>query len=354
MPSLITLDNLSLNPIEATELSEAVMEQIFVQGNLAQMFDISTGIQFKKQIPFISNADESGKTSADCTPPTAGGVTVTQKLWEPVMIEARFEHCQKDLNALFKLGQRVAKINPDFFDKIDSDVFRVLAAKLLDSLTRSVFRIAWFADTAAALTSGGGVFLIGTDLELFDQLDGLWKQIFAEVTGDSRITITENAEATFALQDSELTPDDAKEYLELMWDAADPRLKADPEVRFYVTESIYEKYSKWLRNKAADGGGLTEATVNGVQNVAFNGKPVMPMYEWDRYIRTYQQNGTKYNLPHRALLTIPQNLALGTTSTEDLENLESFYDKVTKTNYLDYAYTLDAKFLEAYLAVVAY
>jgi hypothetical protein len=354
MSSLLTLDSLSLNAEEAQELSQAVLEQIFVQGDLAQLFDIHTGIQWNTQIPFISNVPESGKTSADCTPPAGSGVTVTQKLWTPKLIEGRFEHCQKDLNALFKLAQRVARVNPDFFDKIDSDVFRVLSAKILDSLKRSIFRLAWFGDTAADVTANGGVFLAGTDLDLFNSINGLWKQIFAEVTGDKRITIAENAEATYALQDSELTPADAKGILDSMWAAADSRLKADPDVQFQVTESIYEKYAQWIRDQAADGGGLTQVVVNGIERVAYNGKPVIPMYEWDRYIRTYQQDATKYNLPHRAVLTTPINLALGTVAESDFEELESFYDKVTKKNYVDYAYSLDAKFLEDYMAVVAY
>lgn len=353
MPSLITLEDLSLNPLEAAELSEAILEQVFVQGDLAEMHDISTGIQFNKQIPFISNVGESGKVSADCVPPEADGVTVTQKLWLPKIIEARFIHCQKDLNALFKLAQRVRRINPEFFDKINSPVFEVLSAKIIDSLKRSIFRLAWFGDTAADVTANGGVFLAGTDLGLFTPIDGFWKQIFAEVTGAKRITITQNAAVSFAAQLA-ITPTEAKQYIDAVYKAADARLKANPDAAFYVTETIYEAYAQWIRDEAAGNGGLTQVVVDGVQRVAYNGRPVMPIYEWDRYIQTYQQNGVVYNLPHRILFTMPMNLAIGTVAESDLETLDSFYDKTLKSNIVDYAYSLDAKFLEDYLAVVAY
>ncbi len=78
------------------------------------------------------------------------------------------------------------------------------------------------------------------------------------------------------------------------------------------------------------------------------------MNEWDRTIRKYQDDLTVHVLPHRALLTTPGNIPIGTLSESDMDSLESFYDKKDKTNIVDYGYFLDAKHLESYMSSVAY
>jgi len=86
----------------------------------------------------------------------------------------------------------------------------------------------------------------------------------------------------------------------------------------------------------------------------YRGIPIVLMNEWDRTIRLYQNTTVKWNIPHRALLTTPGNIPIGTLNEGDMQNLESFYDKKDKTNYVDYGYFMDAVFGESYLASAAY
>ena len=44
---------LTLNPLEATDVSEAVMEKVFVQTELNAIHNIETGVQMKSQIVFV-------------------------------------------------------------------------------------------------------------------------------------------------------------------------------------------------------------------------------------------------------------------------------------------------------------
>ena len=86
----------------------------------------------------------------------------------------------------------------------------------------------------------------------------------------------------------------------------------------------------------------------------YRGVDIYRVVNWDETIRTYFDNGTKWNLPHRALLTTPDNIPIGTPSTEMLGSLDSFYDRKDKKNYVDAEIMVDIQLLEDYMAVAAY
>lgn len=352
MASLIDISALTLNTEEAKEIGKLIIEKAFVQGELAEIHDIETGVLYDMQIPFAGQIADSLKAASGCTPNAGSGVTMTEKVWTPKIYDSRWEHCAADLNKLFKLFQKAKRINPDFYDRISSEEMGVIYA-LIEQMIRTNLPIkVWFSDTAADLASGSGVFTAGTDLDLWNVIDGLFKQIFAD--GDiPKITIAENSEATKALQDSALTDEDAYNYLEAVVNAADSRLLMDDTAKILVTRSIADKYRNHLRDKTL-GAGFLEVTENGKRVLYFDGYEVVTMHEWDRVIRASQDNGTTYNLPHRIVFTTPSNIPVATLSTDDLSTLDSFYDQYRKSNIIDVAFSLDAKHLESYMTVVAY
>lgn len=211
----------------------------------------------------------------------------------------------------------------------------------------------WFSDTAADTIANGGILANGTDKTLYNTFDGLFKQVFAEITSgsDYHVDISANDGASYAAQ--ALADDAGLSILEGMRDAADERLLEDPDAKFYVTRSIADNYRKTIRSRTL-GAGFVERTEDGIPMLFFDGIPVEVMYVWDRHIKAIQDNGTVWNLPHRALLTTPGNIPVGTLADEDFEEIDSFYDKTLKSNIMDVALSIDAKFLEDYMAVAAY
>ena len=142
-----------------------------------------------------------------------------------------------------------------------------------------------------------------------------------------------------------------------MWKKADPRLKqlissGTLKVKIHTTSAIAENWEDFKENKSL--GFTLEKVENGGLKNFFRNVEIKTRYDWDNIIETYQDNGTKWNLPHRALLTTSGNIPIGTVSTEDLEKVESFYDKYHEVNVMDFRLKMDAKFLEDYLAVAAY
>jgi hypothetical protein len=180
----------------------------------------------------------------------------------------------------------------------------------------------------------------------------LFKQIFAQVTGSQYVEIAKNAGVTYAGQ--VLAADESIAILKAMYNAADSRLLAQPNKKFYVTRSIWDGYLNDLESIQNSGAGNTMINEDGKVTLTYRGVEVVNMEIWDRIIEAYQDNGTVYNLPNRAVLTTPQNIPIGTLADGDFGTVDAFYDRTLKTNYIDGVYTIDAKHLESYLTVVAY
>lgn len=349
--ALITADNLMLNPREVETMSQVIFNRVYNESELAAYHDIETGIDVSTQIAFAGRLGLLGKKTTGCTPNEAGGFELTEKFWTPVMEDFRLKHCQTDMPALLKLFRKSQRINPDFFDAVGSEEFGVIISAVESALIENIHRKIWFNDTTAALQANGGVFKAGTDLGYFNSFDGLFKQLFIEIpTGAAnRIAIQPNTGNNYAAQ--ALAADAALGIFEKMVIAADERLVAAEDSFILATRSLADNYRATLRNKNL-GSGFLEVVEEGRPKLYFDGIEIKVRYDWDRYIKTYQDNGTRHNLPHRAVFTTKSNIPVGTLSEEDLTKLDVFYDRTLKTNIMDAAYTLDAKHLESYMTVV--
>ena len=356
MASEIT-SSFAFNREELKDWSKVINELTFGDPTLNDLHDIEQGIKYNQQIVFAGRMGLMGKTVTGCTPNAVAGVALTEKTWTPVDMDFRLEHCSADANAQDKLIRQMSKMNPDFYNVIEgsnSVVGNFLVAKVVEGFNENLLRQAWFSDTAAALTSGGGVFKVGTDLGFFNSFNGLFKQIFTEIpTSDAKyVAIAKNAAASYALQ--ALAANDAINTLKAMYAKADSRLLDSGNAKFYVTRTIWDGYLNDLESIQNSGAGNTIINENGQVQLSYRGIPVVKIEIWDRVIAAYQDNGTKWNLPHRAVLSTPMNLKIGTLSTDDFGTLDAFYDQYHKVNVIDGVYTIDAKHLEKYLTVTAY
>lgn len=353
MASLIDISGLTLNTEEAKEIGKLIIEKGFVQGTLADIHDIETGVLYDMQIPFAGQIADSLKAASGCTPNAGSGVVMTEKVWTPKIYDSRWEHCAADLNKLFKLFQKASKINPDFYNRISSQEMGVIYALIEQMLNTNLSPKVWFSDTAADDVDGSGVFTSGADLDLWNVIDGLFKQIFAEVGSgdDNYVAISKNSGASYSAQ--ALVADEAYGIFEDMVNAADSRLLGDAGAKILATRSMVDNYRDTLRNKTLNAG-FIEITEGGKRTLYFDSFEVVTMHEWDRTIKSAQDSGTAWNLPHRAVFTTPENIPVATLSTSDLTTLDSFYDQYRKSNIIDVAFSLDTKHLEPYMTVAAY
>jgi hypothetical protein len=354
MASIINNGTFTFAPEEVNDLSQVIHELTWTDKQLTDIHDVVEGIKHDKQIVFAGNMGLFGKKLTSCTPSEAEGFVLTNKFWTPVKEDFRITQCSADVNEQDKLVNQFSRVNPDFYNIIEgsqSVVGNFVIMKVTRELPKNIMTKVWFNDTDADVIAEGGNFTAGTDLELFNSFDGLFKQIFADAT-IPRFTITKNEAASYALQ--ELTGTDAKAILDGIWKIADTRLKKDPDAKILVTSSVWDAYENYLSDVQIAGAGNTMIIEDGKTMLTYKGREVVDMNLWDRVIEEHQNTGVKYVMPHRAVFTVKRNIPIGTTSVSDLTELEVFYERVSKKNYIDGAYTIDAKHLEAYLTVKAY
>ncbi len=350
MASKIDVSALTLNPQEATEVSQAVLERVFVQGDLSAVHDVVTGVSMQEQIVFVDNLGIGGEALTGCTPAEQDSLVMTQKYWTPALVAGRFTHCAADLNNLLKIFRRAQKANPDYFDRIGSQELGLLTARIMEALKVSVQAKVWLSDKTAAAQPAGNFTAAGFNAGLWNQFDGLWKQIFAD-GNVPRYTITENAGGTYAAQ--VLADGEAYNIFKGLYEGADARLLADESAQFLVTRSIWDNYLAYAEKTEANGGIMTTSD-DGRPMLNYRGIKVVLMNEWDRTQNLYQDDTAAIFRPHRAILTPPSNIPVATLNESDLQSLESWYEKKDKSNIIDYSYFLDAKFGESYMAAVAY
>jgi len=333
--------------------SEVIVKEVFVNSPLEKNYDIQTGIQRDKQIVFADGFDVVGKAIDGCTPEEIGTVALTDKEWTPKLIAGRFTFCASDENQLLGILKKARNVFPDFFQRnegSDADL-SLIAGIVMNSIQGSILPKAWFSDTAADTIANSGVFKNGTDLDLFNQLDGGWKQIFADNTIPV-YTITKNAGNSYANQ--ALASGDALTILKNVYLKASVNLKALPNAKFYVSRSIYENLLFAYSEKGADNGGLTQDLQNGISVLKFMGREVVAEDSWDYTINKYQNNGTVWNKPHRVVFTVKENIPIGTLSKDDLAQLKYHYVEHEYKNYIDFGYFLDMKVLRGDLISAAY
>ena len=71
-------------------------------------------------------------------------------------------------------------------------------------------------------------------------------------------------------------------------------------------------------------------------------------------IRAYEDNGTTYNKPHRALATAKKVLGVGFDQVGDFDQLDIWYDKDSRKVKIEGMGNGDAKLLDPSLFVAAY
>lgn len=357
MASAINNGTFTFNQEELKDWSKVINELTFANPELTSLHDVQQGIKYNQQIVFAGRMGLMGKAVTGCTPNAVAGVTFTEKSWTPVDEDFRLEHCSADVDQQDKLVRQMARMNPDFYNVIEgsqSTVGNFLVAKVVEGFNENILRKIWFSDTAAETVTNLGTLTDGTDKAYFNTFDGLFKQIFGDIgVGDSNyFAITKNAGATYALQ--ALASGDAIATLKAMYNRADKRLINSGMAKFYVTSSIWDGYLNDLESTQNTGAGNTIINENGKTTLTYRGIEVVSMNIWDRVISQYYDNGTTLNLPHRAVLTTPMNIPVGTLAVDDFGKVEAFYDMYHKVNVIDGVYTIDAKYLENYMTVAAY
>lgn len=356
---IVNISTLTLNPEEATSVSQFLITALQKQPALSQLFELQTGIKMKQQIVLVKSLEKVGVKANGCEVVTSGASTsATEKFWDPANIKDTLEFCQADIDKLWKPYYSKIKEYAELYDASGSEELMFISSLVLAALVKTITRAAYFGDTAVAVSGAAASGLVNAaDIKFYNYFDGIFKQLFAAVTAGTvtRVTIAENALATKAAQTT-LAPGRAVEILDEMWEKASIDLRADEGAEFRVSREIFDNLLKYYRDHRVvyDAVGAQGMLLS----VMHNGRPVINMETvWDATARQdFEATNahTAYYAPLRATLTTKANTPLGTLSENGLSDLKVWFNVETEKMKLRFGFTLDAKVVDENMVVVAY
>lgn len=323
-------------------VNELLFDETIRSPEIDAVHQVWTGAVTDKEVGYIGKGGMIGVPTTGCEPqPQQWGIATRKVKWAPKMWEFLVAACWQELeNAASVYSLKTGREIPDF---TDSDYMAIVVEVLGASLMDMMWRFIWFNDTEAKNVSDTGLITDGLDLRHFTLIDGLWKQIYAQIGGSGAAqhtaTIAENAAATYEAQT--LDPGHVIAYLQKVVVGAPLLLRRQADKQLLVTQSVYDAYQI-----ALEGVGLTEMyrnLVDGQPTLCYNGIPLRPLPVWDEMIAEYENTGTKLHDPHRILFTTKGALAVGVDSDDSYQDFNIWYDRDTRKVKMEGFGRVDAK-----------
>lgn len=354
------VNDLTWNGKEIMALSEAIFEKSFETPAFQQFHRFFENIKAKQQIAKLGRLGLVGKLKGDVCDVAESTQTIgaVQKFWNPEIIADKFGNCWKDLKETFFIWGTNNGINRD--DLTTTDFANFLEMRISEALVEAFWRIGWMGDTDAAnySDSPAGYITDGVDVDYFNAIDGFWKQLFAIApltTSARRVEITKNAGNSYANQtfnSTDTTNRVATGIFAALKYNADFRLRAQPNKVIVSTQRLVDQYAAELR--AGDFDASYIRIEGGYDALMFEGIPIIPVSYMDEMIEEYFNDGTKWYVPHRAVLTTTDNLGVGVETEGNLTELDAWYSKDDNKYFVRTEVSMDVKVIDDDLVQVAY
>lgn len=342
MAATLDFSNFEFTAEQIRDINDLIFDEILQAPEITLITTLYPGIVFDKEIGFIGEGGLVGKKRQGCDPtPQQWKIGTRVVKWEPKNWEILLKECWTDLEstaAVYSLRTGV-----DVADFTDTDYYAIVIEVLTIAIKKFIIRLFWFNDEDAENVADGGIITDGTDVDYFNILNGLWKQLLAQLTINpkQRVAIAENAGANYAAQ--ELDPANVKGYLQKLRFNAPIVLRGKQTAFIVCTQSVYDAWDMYLQGKELESTYVN--LVNGQKVLAFNGIPMIPMPIWDEIIALYEDNGTKLNNPHRALYVTKEILAVGVDGETSFDSMRTWYEKKERAVYTELMGKADAKVL---------
>jgi hypothetical protein len=350
------IDFSSLSNDQKRLIYEMTFEKVIQNPDYNLIHEVTTGIKSGNRIGIIGKGGIAMKAAQACgnLTPQSGGSTGSSMLWTPTKWEILKRECGTDLE--HPIAAWNLKFGNSMFDTEGTDYAIAVSDVLSEMVIYNMWRSTWFNDTAAALTSAtpAGVITPGTDVTYFTWKDGLFKLLFTACAGTParHTTITGNSQASYALQLSQATGTTMYANLDSLLTGADARLRAAADKMILCTVTVMDRWISYLESKGQEP--AYQQLVNGGRQLKFRGIPMIELPYWDDMINAYENNGTRWNYPHRALLTTKANLKIGTQNTNMFESIDYWHNRETRYNYMEVIGDIDIHVFETYMFQFGY
>ncbi len=345
MGKVIDLSKFTFTAEQVRDINELIFDDILHAPDLNFLHTIFEGIEYDKEIGFVTEGGPVGKKAQGCDPTAQDWNISTRKVvWEPKAWEVIIDQCAKDLESSMAVYCMNKGVRGN--DLSDTDYMVIAANVLGQAIKDMLYRIVWFSDKDAKNVADSGIITAGVDVDYFNIINaGFFKQLQTAVTSHPEllVAIEANTNATKKTQLDGMTADAAYDILSKMYYAAPIEMRGTGNMRFLVTQTIADGYQQYLTGKGIES--TYKNLVDGVNSLKFLGVDVIPVPIWDKMIQSYNDLGDKYQAPHRAVLIEKANLGVGTPSNGALEDVDIFYDKKSRINRMEATDKIDAKLI---------
>lgn len=317
-------------------LKDLIIAELFTDPELEQFFTLRQNVHNGDKLGYVGSMDDVGWNGSGCNPTyKEATVSFLEKEWAIGDWQVPLKWCYKDLENT--IAEYCLKTGTDIADLASTEYMDdIVYPALKEAMRLMMWRFIWFGDKDAKLASASGVITAGTDVELFKTADGFWKRLFAIGTENAgqKTAIEANTQESTALQLSKIKENGvAIGIFDSMLENADSRIFGVEGAGIFCTKTLADALTKDLKREYKEI--LTwEQVFNGLKVTEYNGVPVYSVSLWDRFIQKYENNGTKLNLPHRAVFGSPRELLVGTPANELISDLDIFFDRKDRMNYI--------------------
>lgn len=327
------LENLKLEPDNLASIKDAVQETFYNDEDFSSFVNIMK-VKNDDPIALIGEMEMVGKKGGGCDPTyEEKGIANSQKRWELGQWEIPIKICYEALKG--SIAEYSLKTGTAIGDLTSTDFMTIYTDALQRAMQQMIWRFGWFGDKAAALAgSGGGKLTAGSDVSMFNVCDGLFKRIFTTTATKNHTAIAANSKATAAEQISELRKSGAATTLvdTILMDA-DTRIVDDSDAVLLMTRSLADALTYDLKKTYHDIMPW-EKLFDGFEVATYNGVKIARVGIWDRMIKAYEKGEATINLPHRAVFCNPKHLMIGTDADNLISDLDIWFDKKERRNYL--------------------
>ena len=347
------LKNLTLQPENLASIKDAVQETFFNDEDFSSFVNIMK-VKNDDPIALIGEMDMVGKKGGGCDPTyEEKGISNSQKRWELGQWEIPIKICYEALKGSIaeyslKTGTEIGYLTSTDFMTIYTDV-------LQRAMKQMIWRFGWLGDKAAALAgSGGGKLTAGSDVNMFNVCDGLFKRIFTATATKNHTAIAANSEATAAAQVSALRKKGAATtVVDTILMDVDTRIIDDSDAVLLMTRSLADALTYDIKQTYHDIMPW-EKVFDGFDVATYNGVKIARVGIWDRMINAYEKGETKVNLPHRAVFCNPKQLMVGTDADALISDIDIFFSKKERRNYIYATGKIGTALLEENMIHAAY
>lgn len=332
-----------LSNADQLKLNNVIWKDAMTGNDFAKLHTIKSGVRNGDLIPlgdkgkgYTFMQSTKGLASQCDDLPCDISTTLSTKQWNTGRYTCSVEICYKDLEAKFL----------DFFNsdkctltEITESAFVLFLKDLIAGHVQdSLWVKAYFGENASAST-----YLNGND--------GIFVQLFANIptTATNRVTILENANTDYATQ-SALDPQRGFEVFNELYKKRSRTLRKRKDAKIHSTRTLAENYLFWLRDQKQVQCCQKDPTTSTYMEDSLTiwGMPIVIVDEWDEIINDLADfnDGTKWDNPHRAILTYADNMPIGTCEVDAFSNFEVKVNNYTDQFKLKPEYTFDAKVLD--------